>query len=516
MVGDVAWLVPLVVVLPLVGAAVTLAAAGHTGVQRVASMSVLTTVLLIAGVLLYAADRSGPQVVRVGGWLPAEGVVLVVDRLSALMVIVSVIVTIGVLGYSIGQGRSAFDEESDGQAPLPVFHPTLLVLSAGVSTTFVSGDLFHVYVGFEMLLAASFVLLTLGGTASRVRAGVTYVFVSLLSSLIFLTAIATVYAATGTINMALLAGRLDELPGGTSVAIHLMLLLGFCTKAAVFPMSGWLPDSYPTAPAPVTAVFAGLLTKVGVYALIRTQTLLFPGGVLDDLLLGAALLTMVVGILGAVVQDDLKRMLSYTLVSHIGFMLFGIALGSQAALAAAIFYVVHHILIQTTLFLVTGLVERVGGSTASAQLGGLARISPLLGVLFFVPALNLGGIPPFSGFLGKVGLIQAGADDGSVLVWVVVAGSVVTSLLTLYAVIRVWARAFWGTPHELVPAHPVGRGQPRAMASGVVVPTAALVALGLALTVAAGPIFALTSRAAGDLLSNAPYLTAVLTVGGMP
>src|SRR5690606_15266775 len=178
LVNSVSWLVPLPVLLPLVGAGITLAAARRTQVQRFVSMTVLTAVVAVSGYLLFAADREGPQVMHVGGWLPTEGIVLVVDRLSALMVIVSAIVTMGVLQYAIGQGRSSFDEESDGEAPLPVFHPTLLVLNAGVSTTFISGDLFHIYVGFEMLLAASFVLLTLGGTESRVRAGITYVFVS--------------------------------------------------------------------------------------------------------------------------------------------------------------------------------------------------------------------------------------------------------------------------------------------------------------------------------------------------
>ncbi|GAA1149743.1 Na+/H+ antiporter subunit D [Ornithinicoccus hortensis] len=515
--NDLSWLVPMPVVLPLLGAGVTLAAAGRTRVQRLTSMSVLTAVLVTAGVLLWAADQDGPQVMQVGGWAPTEGIVLVVDRLSALMVIISVICTMGVLRYSIGQGRSSFDEESDGHAPLPIFHPTLLVLSAGVSTTFISGDLFHIYVGFEMLLAASFVLLTLGGTGPRVSAGVTYVFVSLLSSMVFLIALAMTYAATGTVNLALLAERVPDLPQNTQVVIHLLLILGFCIKAAVFPMSGWLPDSYPTAPAPVTAVFAGLLTKVGIYALIRTQTLLFPNGDLNDLLLWAALLTMIVGILGAVAQDDIKRMLSFTLVSHIGYLLFGIALGSQVGLSSAIFYVMHHIIIQTTLFLVTGLIERVGGSTAASKLGGLARVSPLLAVLFFVPAMNLAGIPPFSGFIGKVGLMQAGAADGSWLALLVVAGSVLTSLLTLYAVVRVWGRAFWGaTPEGLSGSGPLRGGHAQALGTGLVLPTASLVAVSLGLTVVAGPLFEVTSRAALDLLLRAPYLTAVLgSAGGL-
>ncbi|MFK5646823.1 Na+/H+ antiporter subunit D [Ornithinimicrobium sp. LYQ121] len=507
-------MVPLVVVLPLIGAGLALAAARRTAWQRVISMTVLVLMLALASALLWAADTQGPQVMFVGGWMPWEGIVLVVDRLSALMVMVSTTVTMGVLGYSIGQGRSSFDEESDGHAPLPVFHPTILVLAAGVTTTFVSGDLFHLYVGFEMLLAASFVLLTLGGTPERVRAGTTYVLVSLLSSMIFLAAIAMVYAATGTVNLAILAQRMGDIAPGTVALLHLMLLIGFAVKAAVFPMSGWLPDSYPTAPAPVTAVFAGLLTKVGVYAVIRTQTLLFPTSRFDDLLLWAALLTMLVGILGAVVQDDIKRMLSFTLVSHIGFMIFGIALGSTVGLAAAIFYVVHHILIQTTLFLVTGLVERVGGSSDVGRLGDLARVSPVVGVLFFVPAMNLAGIPPFTGFLGKVGLIQAGVDHGGWLALTLVGASVVTSLLTLYAVARVWGRAFWAeNPQGMTGQGPVRGGHHHALGLGVLVPTTAMVAVGVALTVVAGPLYDITTRTAVDLMMRQPYLDAVLGAG---
>ena len=176
--------------------------------------------------------------------------------------------------------------------------------------------------------------------------------VNLLSSMLFLIAIAAIYAATGTLNLAQLAGRLAELPDHVALMLQLLLLTTFAIKAAVFPLSLWLPDSYPTAPAPVTAVFAGLLTKVGVYAIIRTQTLLFPDSPLTDLLLWAALLTMIIGILGAIAQSDIKRMLSFTLVSHIGYMIFGIALGSRGRHCGAIFYVVHHITIQTTLFLV--------------------------------------------------------------------------------------------------------------------------------------------------------------------
>jgi multicomponent Na+:H+ antiporter subunit D len=558
-------LAPLPVLLPLLGAAANLLVGRHPRTQRTISLVVLTAVLAVSVALLLQADADGPTAISVGGWPVPLGIVLVVDRLSALMLVVASTVALGVLWFAVGQGSADGSEET----PLSIFHPTFLVLIAGVSNAFLAGDLFNLYVGFEILLMASYVLLTLGGSAPRVRAGITYVVVSLTSSLIFLAAIGLIYAATGTVNMAQLAVRLGELPEGMQVLLQSMLLIAFSIKAAVFPLSAWLPDSYPTAPAPVTAVFAGLLTKVGVYAIIRTQTLLFPGGALDDLLMWAGLATMVMGILGAVAQTDIRRMLSFTLVSHIGYMVFGIALGTAAGLAGAVFYVAHHIAIQTSLFLVAGLVERQGGSTSVNRLGGLAKRSPLLAVLFFVPAMNLAGIPPFSGFIGKLGLLQAGVADGSPLALTVVAGGVVTSLLTLLAVARVWTRAFW-RPASQEPLDdtaaaaasdagaqarepvPVGAGDggsdqlepqterraawsaawqrhedvatagtslPATRAASVralrplpgvmVGATAAMVAVTVSLTGIAGALYGYTDRAAIDLLDRTPYIEAV-------
>ena len=306
-----------------------------------------------------------------------------------------------------------------------------------------------------------------------------------------------------------------------------MLLVAFGIKAAVFPLSTWLPDSYPTAPAPVTAVFAGLLTKVGVYAIIRAHSLLFPGGGLDSVLLVAALLTMLIGVLGAIAQSDIKRLLSFTLVSHIGYMVFGIALATRPGMAGAIFYVAHHIIVQTTLFLVAGLIERQAGASTLRRLGGLAAASPLLAMLFLLPALNLGGIPPFSGFLGKVALLQAGAQDGSVLAWILVGGSVTTSLLTLYVLARVYSKAFWRSRADapegaLAAASPtvllddaddvalIDRDDVGRMPVGMLVPTMGLIVVGLSLTVLAGPIFSYADRAAAEVLDRQQYITAVL------
>jgi multicomponent Na+:H+ antiporter subunit D len=288
-----------------------------------------------------------------------------------------------------------------------------------------------------------------------------------------------------------------------------------------------LPDSYPTAAAPVTAVFAGLLTKVGIYAIIRTQTLMFPDSPLDDLLLVVALLTMLVGILGAIAQTEIKRLLSFTLVSHIGYMVFGIALASQAGMAGAVYYVAHHIIVQTTLFLTVGLIDRRAGSTSINRLGGLAIASPLVALLFFIPAMNLAGIPPLSGFIGKLGLMQAGVATGGPLVWSLVAGGTATGLLTLYAIARVWGKAFWRpqeqaaeTVDDLTPGPASGAGEvevdqhvvgtiPRSM----LVSTAAMVVVGLTLTVFGGPLYAYSERAAADLITRGPYVEAATGSG---
>ncbi|MGV9612659.1 Na+/H+ antiporter subunit D [Nocardia xishanensis] len=516
-------LAPLPVLVPLLGAAATLVFGRRPRIQRTFTLVALTAVVVITGLLLYLADRDGTTAVQVGGWETPIGITLVVDRLSSAMLLVSAIVLLAVSVYGAGQNI----RDGDQRQPTSIYRPTYLVLTAGVSAAFLAGDLFNLFVGFEMLLAASFVLLTVGATTERIRAGVGYVMVSMLSSLIFLTGIGLVYATTGTLNLAQLAVRLGAAPDGVRMSIYAVLLVAFGIKAAVFPLSNWLPDSYPSAPSPVTAVFAGLLTKVGVYSIIRTHTLLFPDGGFDTVLLICGLLTMVIGILGAIAQHDIRRLLSFTLVSHIGYMIFGVGLATTAGLAGAVFYVAHHILVQTTLFLVVGLIERQAGSTSLRRLGGLAAASPVLGVLFLVPALNLGGIPPFSGFIGKVALLQAGASDGRVLAWVLVGGAVLTSLLTLYAIARVWVKVFWRPRTEAPEGHLAAANPPTLIEDStdvlydertdpgripplMLLPTMALAAVGLCLTVLAGPILGIADRAAADLHDPAVYVGAVL------
>jgi multicomponent Na+:H+ antiporter subunit D len=469
---------------------------------------VLVAMSVIATVLLVAADAGGPIVARPGGWAPPVGIALVADRLSALLLLVSTLVTLAVLVYAIDQRIADYGRGTSSTT----FHPMYLMLSAGVSLAYLTGDLFTLFVAFEIMLTASYVLINRRTSAEKIRAGMTYVTVSLMSSLLFLTAIAMVYAGTGTVNLADLAGRIALLPDGLVTVLGLMLLVVFGIKAAMVPLHFWLPDSYPNAPGPVAALFAGLLTKVGFYALLRTQTLLFPREEPWVLLLWLAAATMIVGALGALAQNDLNRLLSFLLVSHIGFMLFGLAVFDAAGVSGAALYAAHHITVLATLFLVSGLITRRTGTTALDRMGGLLRTSPGLAVLFAIPALTLAGVPPTAGFVAKLALLQAGAAAGPGSV--AVAGVVVlASLLTLYALAKVWVRVFWGDP---VPALPdsdpddeVVVGTART-AVPMYLATAALVAVSLAIAGWVGPLSAVTGRAGVDLLAREPYVAAVL------
>lgn len=492
-------LLTLPVLLPLLGAGASIVAGRSKSAQRVIGVGVLTVVTGISVALALVVDRDGTVAVQAGGWPAPIGITLVADRLSSMMLAVASVMLLAVLVYAIGQPGA--ERHHVG------FQSVYLILAAGVALSFLTGDLFNLFVGFEMMLTASYVLITLGARRDQVRSGMTYVVISLLASALLLAAIALIYSATGTVNLADLSTRMQDLSPNLRTAFAVLLLMIFGIKAGLFPLFFWLPDSYPTAPTAVTAVFAGLLTKVGVYAIIRTQTLLF--GVdqrPQALILWIAGATMLVGVLGAIAQADVKRILSFHIVSQIGYMVMGLGLFTLAGLAGAIFYIVHHIVVKTTLFLTGGLIEHAGGSGRLSRLGEMARTAPVLAVLFLVPALSLAGIPPLSGFVAKFALVGAGTDSSRY--WLV-AVSIVVSLLTLFSMMKIWSGVFW-SPAEAAPdgtPHAVGRaGGPWLM----VAPTAVLAALTLCIALAAGPVYAFSERAAADLLDPSGYVSAVL------
>lgn len=486
--------VSLPVLVPLVAAAFTLLFR-RLAVQRTVSFVALG-VSLAASIVTFVRlwDDGMIRVVRMGGWPGSFAITLVADRLSSAMVLVATVVLTVVLVYAAGQ--RAPDERSS------FYHPVYMVMSAGIAQAFLAGDLFNLFVAFEILLMASYVLLTLEGTNAQVRSGTTYVVLNIMESTVLVMAIGLVFAATGTVSMAELPARLAELPDGVRIGLHLLLLVAFGIKAAVFPLFFWLPDSYPTAPSSVSAVFAGLLTKVGVYCLIRLQTLLFPGELRGVVIfIGAA--TMLVGVIGAISHRDMKRILSFHIVSQIGYMVFGLGIGGAAAVAATIFYLIHHIPVKTSLFLVEGIIERDTGSSSGDDVSGMARRSPALAVLFLVPALSLAGLPPFSGFLAKFAIVRAGVVDAQ---WAGVAVALVVSLLTLVSMVKIWVSVFWGEAGTVGNGPAVGVMRHR-RAMGL--STAAIVGLSLAIAFCAGPLYDYAARAAEQLLDVAGYVSAV-------
>jgi multicomponent Na+:H+ antiporter subunit D len=501
-------LIPAPVLLPLAGAALSLALTRRPSAQRALSSVVLAGVLAADLALLAVVRHRGTVATRIGAWPAPFGITLVADLLAAIMLVLAAVTLLAVFAYALGQGAA--------EAVSRIFHPIYLLLAAGLGLVFVTGDLFNLFVAVEVTLAASYVLVGLNAGPGRVLGAMTYVVSNLVASTLFITAIGLVYAATGTLSLADLARRVAALPPGLRLGLGLLLVVVFGIKAAIFPLFFWLPDSYPVAPGPVTAVFAGLLTKVGLYAIVRTETLVFPQSRPSTTLLVLAAATMVAGCAGAVAQDDLKRMLSFTIIGHVGYLLFGLALFTVAGLAGMILYVIHHVVVQTALFLVEGLVEDSNGTGSLFGLAGVLYGRPLIALLFAPAALSLAGIPPFSGFVAKLALVEAGLAAGAPLV---VAASLLAGLLTLLAMARVWGRAFLG-----VPALPIAAPPPAAAGTGVggerdqpghrprlmELAAGSLVALSLAIAVGAGPLYRLSERAAASLLRPAAYESVVL------
>ncbi|MBD3222335.1 Na+/H+ antiporter subunit D [bacterium] len=423
------------VVIPLATAILTLALREHRAAQRTASVTGWTGLLGVAIWLLIEVQDAGAIAVQLGGWPAPYGITFVADRLSALMVLVSAAMGLAVGLYSL----AGLSPEREHHGHHTLFH----VLLMGVNGSFLTGDLFNLYVWFEVMLIASFVLVTLGGRRGQLEGGLKYMTLNLLGSMIFLASVGFLYSQTGTLNMAHLHVVLDESGGGTLLlTISVLLLIAFGIKAAVFPLFMWLPTSYHTPPTAVSAIFAGLLTKVGVYALIRAFTLIFTFDVgwTHSLLLWLAGLTMASGVLGAMVQGSVRRILSFHIVSQIGYMVMGLALYTLAGLAGAVFYIIHHIVVKTNLFLIGGLIARVCGSAELSRVGGLIRKRPLLAGLFLIPGLSLAGIPPLSGFWAKFAVIKASLEVDA---WVIAAVALAVGLWTLFSMMKIWSEAFW-------------------------------------------------------------------------
>lgn len=394
------------------------------------------TLYLVSAVSLFTVVyQQGIQVVQIGNWPAPLGITLVADLFSALMVLISAIVAFTITIYSV-QDVSA-DRKKYG------FYPVMIIMMFGVCGSFLTGDIFNLYVWFEVMLVASFVLIVLGNSKAQLEGAVKYVILSFISSGFLLTGIGILYKLTGTLNMADLAVAIADHPNHGLITVSaVFFFMGFGTKAAVFPLFFWLPASYPTPPISVSALMAGLLTKVGVYALIRFFTLIFTHDIplTHSFLLIISGLTMFFGVLGAVAQNDFRRILSFHIISQIGYMTMGLALFTPLAIAGSIFYIVHHILVKTNLFLISGIVKQTNGYFLLSKLGGVYNLFPYVTVLFVISAFSLAGIPPLSGFWGKFILAKAGFAEGQ---YFIVTLSLLVGFLTLFSMTKIWRSVFW-------------------------------------------------------------------------
>ncbi|WP_333713822.1 Na+/H+ antiporter subunit D [Yoonia sp.] len=454
---------------------------------------------LIASISLMAVVLDeGVVAAQMGGWAAPFGITLVADLLSAVMVLITAITGLAVAIYAMG-------DITEQQERLG-YHGLFQVLLAGVTGAFLTGDLFNLYVWFEVMLIASFGLLVLMGGREQIDGGVKYVALNLISTIFFLMGIGLLYGMTGTLNFADLALKVEEVENqGLLTVVAMMFMVAFGVKAAVFPLFFWLPAAYHTPSFSVSAIFAGLLTKVGVYALIRCFTLVFDHdiGFTHTVLLWVACLTMVVGVLGAAAQSDFRKILSFHIISQIGYMILGLALMTPLAIVGAVFYLVHHIIVKANLFLIAGVAKRLTGGTEVYQIGGLYKYAPFLGVLFLIPAFSLAGFPPLSGFWAKYIIVKASLD---IEMWFVAFIALAVGLMTIYSMTKIWAEAFWKNHPEGI--EPRLSTLPHKWAQ--LLPIGGLAVLTIIIGMNPEPFVQFAERSAAQLLDPTDYIAAVL------
>lgn len=493
------WLIATPLFLPFLTAVVAFLARAH-GAGRWISVAGNAAFTVAACLLLAQVIEDGVLAAQMGAWAAPFGITLVADHLGAVMVVITAITALAVSVFAL----SDIDAKAEGLG----YHALFNVLIGGVCGAFLTGDLFNLYVWFEVMLIASFGLLVLGGRKDQIDGGVKYVALNLISTIMFLTGIGLLYGMTGTLNMADLARTVPELENqGLVTVVSMVFMVAFGVKAAVFPLFSWLPAAYHTPAFAVSAVFAGLLTKVGVYALIRMFTLIFDGdvGFTHEVLLWVAALTMVTGVLGAAAQNDMRKILSFHIVSQIGYMILGLALLTPLAVVGAVFYLVHHIIVKANLFLIAGVAQRIAGSTELSRIGGLYKSAPLLAVLFLIPAFSLAGFPPLSGFWAKYILVAAALEAQH---WVVAGVALLVGLLTVYSMTKIWGEAFW-KPHP-DGTEPTLNSLPAKTRAALLLPVAGMASLTLIIGFFPDPFVWFAETTAAQLLDPGAYIDAVL------
>lgn len=465
---------------------------------------IFSSLNLISSIWLFLSVwHNGIIVVQSGNWKAPIGISFVADQFAATLIMTS---AIAALALSIYSGATLRDERLR-HGFFPVFH----MLIGGVQGAFLTGDIFNLFVFFEVIILSSFVILSLGGKKRQMEGAIKYVSLNVLASSLFLIGIGFLYGLTGTLNFADLSLKmaLVEKRGLVNVAASLFLV-SFGIKSAIFPLYFWLPASYHTPPTAITATMGGLLTKVGVYAMVRTFTLVFGGEDYLGMILGiAAALTIVSGGFGAMMHQNLGKVFGYLIICHIGFMIAGLAMFNEAALSGTAFYLVHDILVKTSVFIILGIVLKISGTQNIKDLGGLYKSFPLLSLLMAITLFSLVGIPPFSGFWPKIFFVQGGLESKDyALIFFIVLGS----FITLWVIAKVWAEAFWkeavSLPRKIRTAH--FPELPKNKQMGMIIPLVFLTIVILYVGLAAENISLLSQKIGSDLMHPSLYIESVL------
>ncbi len=469
--------------------------------DKIAAISgIAGSVLLLSGsiCIFIKVFKDGMLSMVVGGWDAPFGISIVIDPMSALFLLVSSVIVLAIAVFSIN-----FRKKGQYQSKYYFFFFTLIL---GINGAFTTGDIFNMYVWFEVMLLSSFVLINLGFSKEQMRSGIKYMALNLIGSLFFLAGIGLLYGKTGTLNMAHLAEILMN--DDQSILINssaMLFFLAFGIKAAVFPLNFWLPASYHTPNITVSSLFAGILTKVGIYAMIRFFTLFFVQDPLfwQTLLFVVAGFTMVLGGMAAISRYETRKILSYHIISQIGYMIMGLAIFTPLGIAGAIFFALHNMLAKSNTFVVAGLINRMRGSYSLKEVGGLFKESPVLAVLFIIPAFALAGIPPLSGFYAKFILIKAGFEGGHYWITGI---AVFTGLLTLYSMIKIWNEAFLKKAPETIVEKNITK-----LSFLDLLPSILLGGATICMGIFAASMFRFTMEASEALLDPANYLLKVMS-----
>ncbi|MEM5493961.1 Na+/H+ antiporter subunit D [Hoeflea sp. AS16] len=491
------WLIIAPVVWCILVGAILLMLRKRTDIQPVIAIPALGVLVLMTLGLLAHVFENGTLTMTMGRWLPPFGISFTVDLLGAFFAATSALVALGAGIY----GRSDVDDTGRRYG----FYPFLMLIMAGILGAFLTGDIFNLYVWFEVLLISSFGLLVLGSERKQLDGAVKYAFLNLIATTLFLVATGYLYGLFGTLNMADIAVKASELRGTAPLMTLVTLyLLAFAMKAAAFPVNFWLPASYHTPRLVVSALFAGLLTKVGIYALLRILGMLFPfeREELSFLIAIAAALTMLLGVIGALAQNDIRRSLGFLVISGIGVMMAGLALGSPAGLSGAIFYAAHSMVVMTALYFAAGIGARLGGSFELTSAGGLYVKNAFIAAMTLMLFFSVAGLPLFSGFWPKIMLVKASLDIGA---WWLAGSILVTGFLTTITVGRIWVLAYWRPAADVDP----DAGPMTPLPMGTTIALAGLVAISVAVGVWPEPVLALAQDAALGLLDPSAYVLSV-------